>query len=106
MPLWIASSLSLLAMTRTTLRAQQRDQLTAVGEVFESHDCADQRVLLLVAHDAARQLAELGDDVVGASERLLAAARRLARLALDRTVAPPDLDPHLVAERGAGCGDV
>ena len=50
-------------------------------------------------------LRNFADDVVGAGERLLAAARRLAGLAFDRAVAEMDVDAHLVAEAGAERGD-
>ena len=51
-------------------------------------------------------LRNLVDDILGAGERLLAAARRFARLAFDRAVAEMHLDPHHMAIGGAKRGDV
>src|SRR5579864_4416286 len=97
---------ALLAMTTPSWScAQTLDERTALRQFVQAEHGIDQGVLLRLPHDAAGQLAEFCDDVAGAGERLLAAARRLAGLAFDRTVAETDIDAHLVPRAGAERGD-
>jgi len=55
--------------------------------------------------NALRQLAEFAGNIAPACEGLLAAARRFARLALERTVAETHFDAHFVPVRGAERGN-
>src|ERR1700761_520631 len=78
---------------------------TAIGELVQSEHCVGERILLRFRQDAAAELLEFADDILGAGKGMLAAARRFAGLALDGAVAETNLDLDLVAVRGAERGD-
>src|SRR5712691_9693953 len=87
------------------LRRQQFREALAVRQILQFEHSIDERGLLRPAQGVAGELAEFVDDLVFRRKKLLAAARRLARLALDRAVAEVNIDAHLVAERRAERGD-
>jgi hypothetical protein len=84
---------------------QQFDKRPAIWQFVEPHHGIDQRILLLGRHNAARQLAKFGHDVGFARKSVFTAARRFARLPLDRAIAEVHLDTHLVPVRRAKCSD-
>src|ERR1700683_614519 len=85
--------------------AQSLDERTAVRQFVQTEHRVDEGLLLLSAYGSFGQLAELRRDVVRAGERLLTATRRLARLALNRSIAEMHHDPHLMSCAGAKRGN-
>src|SRR5262249_22731335 len=107
-PPWVAIDLAAPAARteQSALRApaQEPNQVLRICERLESERRLDDRVLLAARHRRGGELAELLDDVGSGCERVLAAARRLARFALDRPIAQVHIDAHHVTEARAARG--